>query len=155
MCLPRLKPGRLRLRQQLAGEDPPDDVSVITLFFHEDGVPSFRDTSRDFWSWNSLSTRGANLSRQAIIGLPSSRVLASTRAELAKVTAWDMKTLASGVRPAQDHLDNTFAANSWRARVAGQSLGVRARFDGWKGDVPARISAHRLDVLTRNFRDLD
>ena len=99
-------------RQQLAGEDAPEDVSVIHMFYHEDGVPSFRDTSHGFWSWTSLSTRGASLSRQAILGMPSSRVLPSTRAELAKVIAGDMTTLATGLRPTHDHLGNAFDANS-------------------------------------------
>ena len=79
-----------------------DFATTIPLFFHEDGVPSFKDESFSFWSWSALSELGSWQSRTCVLGLASSRVLPETRRRIAEVLAWDLRTLRQG------HWDNAF-----------------------------------------------
>ncbi|CAE7414697.1 unnamed protein product, partial [Symbiodinium pilosum] len=80
-----------------------DFATTIPLFFHEDGVPSFKDESFSFWSWSALSELGSWQSRTCVVGLASSRVLPATRRRIAEVLAWDLHTLRQG------HWDNVFS----------------------------------------------
>ena len=43
-----------------------DFATTIPLFFHEDGVPSFKDESFCFWSWSALSELGSWQSRTCV-----------------------------------------------------------------------------------------
>ena len=129
-----------------------DAAFAIPLFLHEDGVPSFKDESYSFWSWSSLSRHQSAYSRAFVVGLPSSRVLPSTRATICDVLAWDLANLAKGVRPTHDHRGRVLTGN--RAKLAGKAIcgGYTAHFAWWKGDMEARVSAHNL--LTRHYRHL-
>ena len=130
----------------------PADTSTLPLFFHEDGVPAAGDTSYDFFSYSCLSRRGAVLSRQCVVGIPSHKIAVQTRSHIAAIFSWDLKSLELGVRPGHDHKEEPFLPTSWRGQRAGEALGVKAVLAGWKGDLPARAAAHRLDILKRNFR---
>ncbi|CAE7217057.1 unnamed protein product [Symbiodinium sp. KB8] len=127
-----------------------DAAFAIPLFLHEDGVPSFKDESYSFWSWSSLSRHQSAYSRAFVVGLPSSRVLPSTRATICDVLAWDLANLAKGVRPTHDHRGRVLTGN--RAKLAGKAIcgGYTAHFAWWKGDMEARVSAHNL--MTRHYR---
>ena len=129
-----------------------DAAFAIPLFLHEDGVPSFKDESYSFWSWSSLSRHQSAYSRAFVVGLPSSRVLPSTRATICDVLAWDLANLAKGVRPTHDRRGRVLTGN--RAKLAGKAIcgGYTAHFAWWKGDMEARVSAHNL--MTRHYRHL-
>ncbi|CAE6958909.1 unnamed protein product [Symbiodinium sp. CCMP2592] len=129
-----------------------DAAFAIPLFLHEDGVPSFQDESYSFWSWSSLSRHQSAYSRAFVVGLPSSRVLPSTRATICDALAWDLANLAKGVRPTHDHRGRLLTGK--RAELAGEDIcgGYTAHFTWWKGDMEARVSAHNL--MTRHYRHL-
>ena len=129
-----------------------DAAFAIPLFLHEDGVPSFKDESYAFWSWSSLSQHQSAYSRCFVVGLPSSRVLPSTRATICEVLAWDLANLAKGVRPSHDHRGKLLQGN--RALQAGLDIcgGYTAHFSYWKGDMEAMVAAHNLS--TRHYRHL-
>lgn len=125
--------------------------SAIPLFLHEDGVLSFKDESYAFWSWSSLSQHQSAYSRCFVVGLPSSRVLPSTRATICDVLAWDLANLAKGIFSSHDHCGKLLQGK--RALKAGSDIcgGYTAHFTWWKGDMEARVSAHNLQ--SRHYRN--
>ena len=155
--------GHSSLRSYWASEDPcwlrkaglygRDLSNCIPTFWHEDSVPSFKDESYNFFSWGSLSELGAFQSRNCLVGLPSSRMVARTRECIVSVIRWNMEALAQGIHPTCDHKGNPWPSGSLRAARAGLPLahpfwGV---FSAWQGDQEARVLAHRLDNRHYSF----
>ena len=124
----------------------------IPLFFHEDSVPSFKEESYTFWSWASLSSRGAWMSRNCIVGLPSSRVLPQTRSAVVSVLNWNLDALARGTHPEVNHLGKPWPPGTRAAKIAGTPIAgpYFGRFSCWQGDMEARVLAHCLDA--RHYR---
>ena len=103
-------------------EDPSCWGHTVPIFFHEDGVPTYKDDSYLFISWGSLSELNSWTSRTMFVGLPASRILGTTRSKICEIIKWDMDAVASGVFPSTDHLGNPFPENSERARLAGTAI---------------------------------
>ena len=119
---------------------------TFPIIVHEDAVPNWHDTSATFWSWCSpLCLGGSWTSRNCIVGLPSNRICRQTRESIARVVAWDLKALARGVWPAEDHLGSAFDDSSVRGRRAGSAImgPFKACFSWWKGDMEAHVHSHQ------------
>ena len=156
--------GHSSLQAYWASEDPAwlrrtglcdkDLSNCVPTFWHEDSVPSFKDESYTFFSWGALSQLGAFQSRNCLVGLPSSRMVAITRKAILDVIQWNMDALARGIHPERDHNGQPWRPGSRRAARAGQPLAgpFWGRFACWQGDQEARVLAHCLD--NRHYRIL-
>ena len=103
-----------------------DDAScwshTLPIFFHEDGVPTYKDESYMFVSWASLSELNSWSSRTMMIGLPCSRIVGETRSRICDIVKWDMEAVATGIFPASDHRGCPWPEGSERARKAGTPI---------------------------------
>ncbi|CAE7526378.1 unnamed protein product, partial [Symbiodinium sp. CCMP2592] len=123
----------------------PNYQDMLPLRFHEDGVPTTKSETCNFWSWTTpLASRGSEISRFCIVGVTNSRVAPETRRCIADIIAWDLRSLERGVFPSCDHNDVPWPAGSARAQKIGQNIGIRACFSYWAGDMEAHAKSHNL-----------
>ncbi|CAE7312549.1 unnamed protein product, partial [Symbiodinium sp. KB8] len=92
------------------------------------------------------------MSRNCIVGLPSSRVLPQTRSAVVSVLKWNLDALARGTHPEVNHLGKPWPPGTRAAKIAGTRIAgpYFGRFSCWQGDMEARVLAHCLDA--RHYR---
>lgn len=121
---------------------------TVPIAWHMDGVKVFKTQKVWAYSHSSAVRKGPSIESKILFLLfrDNFMVKPHTNDCVAKLIAYVMDTLGSGVFPSVDENGKAFPANSMEARRAGTTFagGWRAAFACFKADLEGRVLTHKL-----------
>jgi hypothetical protein len=125
---------------------------TIPLYFHQDGVETYRGVESNMWTWASALTRGDTNDTKILLGfvwewaMPSKLVRYQVNEEVCKYIDFCVKALEQGKGPTLGFYNEVHPPGSSAEALADQELcgGYRAVYAGWKGDLKARKNEHNF-----------